>query len=54
MLDLNIILRVAKKICGMDASLMKWMKGLENKYGWLKKYADERLFYDIRKEHIEG
>jgi len=43
------------KFCGMDASLMKRMKELEDENRRLKKmYAEERLVSEIRKEVIEG
>jgi len=43
------------KFGGMDASLMKRMKELEDENRRLKKmYAEERLISEIRKEVIEG
>jgi len=43
------------KFGGMDASLMKRMKELEDENRRLKKmYAEERLVSEIRKEVIEG
>jgi putative transposase len=43
------------KYGGMDASLMKRMKELEDENRRLKKmYAEERLVSEIRKEVIEG
>ena len=43
------------KFGGMDASLMKRMKELEDENRRLKKmYAEERLVSQIRKEVIEG
>ena len=43
------------KFGGMDASLMKRMKELEDENRHLKKmYAEERLVSEIRKEVIEG
>ena len=43
------------KFGGMDASLMKRMKELEDENRRLKKmYAEERLVSEIRKEIIEG
>ena len=43
------------KFGGMDASLMKRMKGLEEENRRLKKmYAEERLVSEIRKEALEG
>jgi putative transposase len=39
---------------GMDASLMKRMKELEDKNQRLKKmYADERLISEVRKDALE-
>ena len=43
------------KFGGMDASLMKRMKELEEEYRRLKKmYAEERLKAEIRQEALEG
>ena len=43
------------KFGGMDASLMKRMKELEEENRRLKKmYAEERLVSEIRKEALEG
>ena len=43
------------KYGGMDASLMKRMKELEDEKRRLKKmYAEERLVSEIRKEALEG
>jgi putative transposase len=43
------------KYGGMDASLMKRMKELEEKSRRLKKmYAEERLISEVRKEALEG
>jgi putative transposase len=43
------------KFGGMDASLMKKMKALEEENKRLKKmYAEERLKSEIRKEALEG
>lgn len=43
------------KYGGMDASLMKRMKELEEENRRLKKmYAEERLIAEIRKEALEG
>ena len=43
------------KFGGMDASLMKWMKELEDENRRLKKmYAEERLKAEIRLETLEG
>ena len=43
------------KFGGMDASLMKRMKALEEENKRLKKmYAEERLKAEIRKEALEG
>ncbi len=43
------------KFGGMDASLMKRMKELEEENKRLKKmYADERIKSEIRKEALEG
>ena len=43
------------KYGGMDASLMKRMKELEDKNRRLKKmYAEERLISEVRKEALEG
>jgi putative transposase len=43
------------KFGGMDASLMKRMKELEDENRRLKKmYAEERLKSEIRKEALEG
>lgn len=43
------------KFGGMDASLMKRMKELEEENKRLKKmYAEERLMSEIRKEALEG
>lgn len=43
------------KYGGMDASLMKRLKELEDENRRLKKmYAEERLIAEIRKEVIEG
>lgn len=43
------------KYGGMDASLMKRMKELEDENRRLKKmYAEERLIAEIRKEALEG
>ena len=43
------------KYGGMDASLMKRLKELEDENRRLKKmYAEERLISEIRKEVIEG
>lgn len=43
------------KFGGMDASLMKRLKELEDENRRLKKmYAEERLISEIRKEVIEG
>ena len=43
------------KYGGMDASLMKRMKELEEENRRLKKmYAEERLFMGVRKEALEG
>ena len=43
------------KYGGMDASLMKRMKELEDENRRLKKmYAEERLISDVRKEALEG
>ena len=40
---------------GMDASLMKRMKELEDENRRLKKmYAEERLISEVRKEALEG
>jgi len=43
------------KYGGMDASLMKRMKALEDETRHLKKmYAEERLISEVRKEALEG
>ena len=43
------------KYGGMDASLMKRMKELEDENRRLKKmYAEERLISEVRKEALEG
>lgn len=43
------------KYGGMDASLMKRMKELEEENRRLKKmYAEERLISEVRKEALEG
>ena len=43
------------KFGGMDASLMKRLKELEDEIKRLKKmYAEERLVIEIRKEALEG
>ncbi len=43
------------KFGGMDASLMKRLKELEDENRRLKKmYAEERLISEVRKEVIEG
>ena len=43
------------KFGGMDASLMKQMKSLEEENKRLKKmYAEERIKSEIRKEALEG
>jgi len=43
------------KFGGMDASLMKRVKALEDENRRLKKmYAEERLVSEIRKEALEG
>ena len=43
------------KFGGMDASLMKRLKELEDENRRLKKmYAEERLIAEVRKEVIEG
>jgi putative transposase len=43
------------KFGGMDASLMKCLKELEDENRRLKKmYAEERLVSEIRKEALEG
>jgi putative transposase len=43
------------KFGGIDASLMKRMKELEDENRWLKKmYAEERIKSEIRKEALEG
>lgn len=43
------------KFGGMDASLMKRLKELEDENRRLKKmYAEERLMSEIRKEALEG
>ncbi len=43
------------KFGGMDASLMKRLKELEDENRRLKKmYAEERLIAEIRKEALEG
>jgi len=43
------------KYGGMDASLMKHMKDLEEESRRLKKmYAEERLISEVRKEALEG
>ncbi len=43
------------KFGGMDASLMKRMKELEDENRRLKKmYAEERIKSEIRKEALEG
>ena len=43
------------KYGGMDASLMKRMKELEDENWRLKKmYAEERLISEVRKEALEG
>jgi putative transposase len=43
------------KYDGMDTSLMKRMKELEEENRRLKKmYAEERLIFEVRKEALEG
>ena len=43
------------KYGGMDASLMRRMKELEDENRRLKKmYAEERLISEVRKEALEG
>ena len=43
------------KFGGMDASMMKRLKELEEENRWLKKmYAEERLKAEIRQEALEG
>jgi putative transposase len=43
------------KYGGMDASLMKRMKELEDENRRLKKmYAEERLISEVRKDALEG
>ena len=43
------------KYGGMEASLMSWLKELEEEYRRLKKmYAEERLLWEISKDVPEG
>ena len=50
-----IFYRWRAKYGGMDASLMKRMKELEDENRRLKKmYAEERLISEVRKEALEG